>query len=236
MVVDETTGKMYGHIVSGEPMSGLAYIIPAYKVFDDIAKQFGVHPSFADDGKSNGQRYKLISYYHESNQFLVLQLHQNPAIDQLDPSTIPQASKEKPSITFEGWTLTKRIASSSKEKPTRALIVSKMMLSQNEFRKQVTKLSKRGQSVIEQLNDMNGFEKKHIERFIDDKVKAETDPRVEYQLASIKLEHGKFARSKVTISMQVILKRISVTEVPITLVQGRDQGNVVSVLFLPVQN
>ena len=46
LVVNATTGDIYGHIVSGDPMSRLAYIIPAYKIFNDIEKQFGARPSF----------------------------------------------------------------------------------------------------------------------------------------------------------------------------------------------
>lgn len=47
LVVDATTGDIYGHIVSGDPTSSLAYIIPAYKIFNDIEKQFGARPSFS---------------------------------------------------------------------------------------------------------------------------------------------------------------------------------------------
>ena len=43
-VVNAETGDIYGHIVAGDPISGLAYIIPAYKVFDDIEFRFGVRP------------------------------------------------------------------------------------------------------------------------------------------------------------------------------------------------
>ena len=48
LVVDARTGDIYGHIVSGDPTSSLAYIIPAYKVFDDIEQRFGVRPSLLD--------------------------------------------------------------------------------------------------------------------------------------------------------------------------------------------
>jgi hypothetical protein len=43
-VVDATTGEIYGHIVAGDPTSSLAYIIPAYKVFDDIKRRHGIEP------------------------------------------------------------------------------------------------------------------------------------------------------------------------------------------------
>lgn len=48
LVVDARTGDIYGHIVSGDPTSSLAYIIPAYKVFEDIEERFGVRPSLPD--------------------------------------------------------------------------------------------------------------------------------------------------------------------------------------------
>ena len=48
LVVNATTGDIYGHIVSGEPMSGLAYIIPAYKVFNDINIKFGAWPLLSE--------------------------------------------------------------------------------------------------------------------------------------------------------------------------------------------
>ena len=51
LVVNATTGDIYGHIVSGDPSSGLAFIIPAYKIFDDIEKQLGARPSFPTPSK-----------------------------------------------------------------------------------------------------------------------------------------------------------------------------------------
>ena len=44
-VVNAATGLVYGHIVAGDPMSGMAYIIPAYKVFSDIERRFGARPT-----------------------------------------------------------------------------------------------------------------------------------------------------------------------------------------------
>jgi len=50
-VVDATTGEIYGHIVAGDPMSSLAFIIPAYKVFDDIKKRHGIEPLLPTDSQ-----------------------------------------------------------------------------------------------------------------------------------------------------------------------------------------
>lgn len=43
-VVNARNGEIYGHVVAGDISSGLAYIIPAYKVFDDIDLRFGSRP------------------------------------------------------------------------------------------------------------------------------------------------------------------------------------------------
>lgn len=40
-VLDAKTGVLNGHIVSGNPKSGTAYIVPAYQVFKDLGQQFG---------------------------------------------------------------------------------------------------------------------------------------------------------------------------------------------------
>jgi peptide-N4-(N-acetyl-beta-glucosaminyl)asparagine amidase len=37
--MDEDNGDLYGHIIAGNPDSGVAYIIPATQVFDRIAKR-----------------------------------------------------------------------------------------------------------------------------------------------------------------------------------------------------
>ena len=41
IVVDSETREMYGHIVAGDPMTNIAYIVPAIKVFEDIRKASG---------------------------------------------------------------------------------------------------------------------------------------------------------------------------------------------------
>jgi len=40
----DVDGKIYGHIFAGDPISGLAFIVPAYKVFDHIRQRFGSEP------------------------------------------------------------------------------------------------------------------------------------------------------------------------------------------------
>ena len=46
--MDARTAEIYGYVVSGDPTSNLAYIMPACEVFDDIEKRFGVRPSLVD--------------------------------------------------------------------------------------------------------------------------------------------------------------------------------------------
>lgn len=43
-VINAINGDIYGHIVAGDITSGLAYMIPAYKVFNDIELRFGLRP------------------------------------------------------------------------------------------------------------------------------------------------------------------------------------------------
>jgi len=43
-VTNAQNGDIFGHIVAGDVASGLAYIIPAYKVFDDIELRYGSQP------------------------------------------------------------------------------------------------------------------------------------------------------------------------------------------------
>ena len=43
-VIDAVTGSIYGHVIAGDLTSSTAFIIPAYKVFDDIEDRFGVPP------------------------------------------------------------------------------------------------------------------------------------------------------------------------------------------------
>ena len=43
-IVDETTGKIHGHIVAGDPGSNVAFIIPIHSVFKDIEERFRAVP------------------------------------------------------------------------------------------------------------------------------------------------------------------------------------------------
>ena len=71
LVASVTTGDIYGHIVSSDPSSGLAFIIPAYKIFDDIEKQFGARPSFPTPSEqrfSNSHKKGFISITKVRNE------------------------------------------------------------------------------------------------------------------------------------------------------------------------
>ena len=40
-VFDSVSGDLYGHIVAGVPEGSIVYIIPAYKVFEDVERAMG---------------------------------------------------------------------------------------------------------------------------------------------------------------------------------------------------
>lgn len=40
VVVDSSTGALYGHIVSGNTNSSFTYLVPSFQVFEDIRKTF----------------------------------------------------------------------------------------------------------------------------------------------------------------------------------------------------
>jgi hypothetical protein len=40
-VFDAGTGDLYGHVVAGNPVSGYAYIVPAYQIREDLLTRFG---------------------------------------------------------------------------------------------------------------------------------------------------------------------------------------------------
>lgn len=46
MVLDAESGDVYGHIVAGDPNSNMAFIVPAYRVIEDIEMRFGHKPEF----------------------------------------------------------------------------------------------------------------------------------------------------------------------------------------------
>ena len=62
LVVDARTGDIYGYIVSGDPTSTLAYIMPAYKVFEDIEKRFGIPPSLPTEIEQDRPRRRHHHY------------------------------------------------------------------------------------------------------------------------------------------------------------------------------
>jgi hypothetical protein len=52
--VDTQTGKLYGHVVADDPLTGLAYIIPAKSVFDDIRRRLGKEVRLPVDNVDTG--------------------------------------------------------------------------------------------------------------------------------------------------------------------------------------
>jgi patatin-like phospholipase/acyl hydrolase len=54
---DSSNGKFFGQVVAGQPGSFEAYIIPAYQIFDDIEKRFGVRPTLPDSQESQLEKY-----------------------------------------------------------------------------------------------------------------------------------------------------------------------------------
>lgn len=50
-VVNAHTGLIYGHIVAGDPVTGMAFVIPAHKVFSDIEHRFGIQPALSTEGR-----------------------------------------------------------------------------------------------------------------------------------------------------------------------------------------
>lgn len=48
-VLDADTGDLYGHITAGDPQTHDAYMLPAYKIFDDIKTSQGTVPSLQLD-------------------------------------------------------------------------------------------------------------------------------------------------------------------------------------------
>ncbi|KAH0541248.1 hypothetical protein FGG08_004253 [Glutinoglossum americanum] len=61
-ITDAQTGELYGHIVAGSPDTGVAFIIPAYQVFDDINKRLGGEAKLlvGDDLKPDAPTVKII--------------------------------------------------------------------------------------------------------------------------------------------------------------------------------
>ena len=51
---------MYGHIVAGDPKNGLAFLIPAYKLFEDLERTYKCKPKFP-----NGGTWTLSSLFND---------------------------------------------------------------------------------------------------------------------------------------------------------------------------
>ena len=68
--VVDSDGQIYGHIVAGDPMLGLAFIIPAYKVFDDIKRRFGSE-ALCCHSLSTMQPYNTLKNYVSGSDFSV---------------------------------------------------------------------------------------------------------------------------------------------------------------------
>ena len=86
---------------------------------------------------------------------------------------------------------------------------TKMPLSQDELRTYAAKDQKK--SVKEQYDDpaMSGFKKQQVDRLLQDRNRAETDPRFVYKLASIKLvQKATKHNTRQTTAMQIFLKRV----------------------------
>ena len=60
-VVNAKTGLVYGHIVAGDPLTGMAFIIPAHKVFSDIQRRLGIRPALST-GQPRAQLTAPSSY------------------------------------------------------------------------------------------------------------------------------------------------------------------------------
>jgi hypothetical protein len=46
LVIDANNGQIYGHIIAGSPQSGVAYIIPAFQVYERIQQHFNTDLEF----------------------------------------------------------------------------------------------------------------------------------------------------------------------------------------------
>ena len=113
LVVDARTGNIYGHIVSGDPTSSLAYIVSAYEVFDDIEKRFGARPSlpariqqepdraYGDQGKLLGSKAERASLSKASK---IINTSSEETVDTKDLWTeIHKGSVSADAIKDTGW-------------------------------------------------------------------------------------------------------------------------------------
>ena len=122
----DNAGQLFGHIVAGDPMLGLAFIIPAYKIFDDIKSRFGEEPllcpspsvtqlySAPNDGKVAEQ--PLLDLIKGNDTGTMILLHGLPRVNNtiIDKVIGPYARRAVYSISCGhlGWKTTnlKRIA------------------------------------------------------------------------------------------------------------------------------
>lgn len=109
---------------------------------------------------------------------------------------------------FEGYAFTKHNVTHDSPKKTWAFVLqTQMPVSQDDLRREVDKQVRKGGSALEQYQapEMKGFKREEVDELI--RRRNLEDPRVEYKLASIKLEgrrmHGTFQTS----SMHVVLRR-----------------------------
>ena len=176
-------------------------------------ERINLHPG-APQYSSQGNSYAPSMDAHYTHHSLAV-----------DPQ-LPFLGNRKVPVTYEGWTFTKQRPSRPNEKATWALAVkTKMAMSQDELRDQVTKQKKRGKTVTDTYNgsDMEGYKRKQVDRLIADKTRMEVDLRFDHKLASIKLDKARAGSGIETKSMQVILKRVlrSGTEQPLASGQAR---------------
>jgi hypothetical protein len=101
-VIDGITGDLYGHIVAGVPETGLAYILPANKTFQEIEEVLGSKPTLKTRRPPHGGTYHAGGQSQGSEAFSITKtrgpLHHgrnwmNPT-EQSQTSEVPCASTE----------------------------------------------------------------------------------------------------------------------------------------------
>ncbi len=76
-VVDEI-GNLYGHIVTGDSVSGLAYIILAYKILDDIEQRQGARPKLATTEEADEKELRMRKRKIRRPQMKLLNIPSQP--------------------------------------------------------------------------------------------------------------------------------------------------------------
>lgn len=81
-VVDPDSGDLYGHIIAGCPESGIAYIIPAYRIFNDIREQLGGTVELAGKSPSTTHRGDLSHQLgiNQTDEEVMRQLQMSKAV------------------------------------------------------------------------------------------------------------------------------------------------------------